>query len=103
MGDAPHSRLLPLIVNLMAEKGSTPPPTTTTAVLSSSPATPPAKRTRMSSADTSMRTEPKQEDKVASEQPQVAETQQAESASNTEGTAVAPEERPPADQRVEIV
>ena len=102
MGDAPHSRLLPLIVNLMAEKGSTPPPTTTTAVLSS-PATPPAKRTRMSSADTSTKTEPKQEEKVASEQPQVAETQQAERASNTESTAVAPEELPPADQRVEIV
>lgn len=82
----------------MAGEETTPIPQTTISTVLSLPATPPTKRARMSS-----QTQPKQEEKVESEQPQVAETQQAESTSNIEGTGAALEQLPPADQRVEIV
>ena len=41
----------------MTEKATTPPPTTDTAAISSSPATPPAKRTRMTSPETTANNE----------------------------------------------
>lgn len=59
----------------------------------------------MSSPETSTKAEPKQEEKVESEQPQVKEIQQAQSSQNTEteSATAAPQELPPVEERVEIV